>query len=388
MRNLIITLLFSTLGFMGFAQTKFTENTLREITANFVNNPEKLVKEFVSPDFIMIGHLGQVANYEQVKNIILGVKHTRYEDSEVQIQQVGNIAIVRGVKLHEGVSLQSQNSLKINERYTYTFQLVKGKWLWTSAHHTPIISTNIAEQEAIIKKLIEDERAAFHEGRANDILQMWKDDPKSFHVGAAHNFDNETIKKLVPTLKSSGKKVSISNYRIKINGNIAIADFDQVNTTANGGRETEHDVVMLERVSGEWKFIGSSIHSTLTKDDNPEEIVKQWIAEYNKDGKSFFEKNCSDDFIASNTGINGGKFFGKEVIVNRARKENETNDVEATNMRSFKSANLAVVTSYLIWHHRQPDGSDKPDKTVSTWILQKKNGKWGYTGHHISPLKE
>ena len=57
-------------------------------------------------------------------------------------------------------------------------------------------------------------------------------------------------------------------------------------------------------------------------------------------------------------------------------------------MKSFKGGNLAVVIGNLIWHHKQADGSDKPDRTVSTFVLQKRGGKWWYVGHHISPLKE
>lgn len=391
MRSLAITFLFSAMSFCCLAQTPFTEQMLRDISANFVTNPEKVVKEHLAPDFVMYGNEGQIINYEQTKDIILSLKHTRFDDSEVKIQLFGTIAIATGVKVHE--ASYKEQSGKLHERYTSIYQFKGGKWLWTSVHYTTIVP-KAADDEVAIKKVLDEQVAAMYAGDVAAIQKFYKDDPKAFHImsGTTGEFmwrDNENIKSSLKTAKPRNATPVRSNYNIKIVGNMAMAHYDQNNTSNDGKVRTEHNLHILERVNNEWKIIGSSIHpNNLANEEKPEEVVKQWITEYNKDGKSFFEKNCSDDFIASNTGINGGKFFGREFIVNRARKENETNDVETTNMKSFQSGDLAVVVGNLIWHHKQADGSDKPDNTVSTFIMQKKNGKWWYAGHLISPLKE
>ena len=182
--------------------------------------------------------------------------------------------------------------------------------------------------------------------------------------------------------------VKISQY-----GNVAIATgiVTSKNTIkANGMPLNYHErfTYVLQNQKDKW-ILMSGQHTVIqppASEDKPEEIAKQWIAEYSKDNKLFFVKNCSDDFIASNAGIDGGKFFGREFIEKRA--ENKTSDTETTVNKVFKSGNLAVVIGTLIWHNKQADGSDKPNKVVSTMIMQKKDGKWWYSGHHLSPLKE
>ncbi len=141
----------------------------------------------------------------------------------------------------------------------------------------------------------------------------------------------------------------------------------------------------FEYKGGKWLWLTAQHTDIQDKEEKPEEIVKQWIAEYNKDTKAFFMDKCTEDFIASNTN-NGGKFFGKEFV--KGLKEGQPADAEISDMKSFKSGDLAVVMGIMTWHHKQADGSDKPDKTISTFVMQKKSGKWMYAGYHSSALKE
>ena len=261
-----------------------------------------------------------------------------------------------------------------------------------TAQHSDILTMQTSEEEAAVKNALDDQARLLYSGDTEVFSKLWKDDPKNFVImsGTAGEFleiDNEQVKKNYALNKPRNATPKCYNYKIKIVGNVALAHYDQDNMYNNGVKKTEHNLQILEKVNGEWKIIGKSIHpNNLANEEKPEDIAKQWVTEYNKDSKLFFEKNCSKDFIASNTGIDGGKFFGKEFIINRAK--NAPSDLETTNMTSFQSGDLAVVVGNLIWHHKQPDGSDKPDKTVSTWVMQKKEGKWWYAGHHISPLKE
>ena len=132
----------------------------------------------------------------------------------------------------------------MRELFTYTYVQQKGKWVFVSAQHSepPMV---VADEEAAIKKVIEQERTLFATAQSAEFLKLWKDDPKTFHLGRAHNSDNEAIKKIIPTLKPTGKTAVMSNYRIKIKGDVAIADFDQEDTNTDGSKETAHDVVML-----------------------------------------------------------------------------------------------------------------------------------------------
>jgi hypothetical protein len=60
-------------------------------------------------------------------------------------------------------------------------------------------------------------------------------------------------------------KIKKSNHRIKINGNTAVADFDQVTTNKDGTKWMQHSVCVLEKIGGAWKFIGASFHNLLNK---------------------------------------------------------------------------------------------------------------------------
>ncbi len=181
------------------------------------------------------------------------------------------------------------------------------------------------------------------------------------------------------------------DLKIKQIGNATIVRGINKNTiqSATSGAIRKYNLQFMytyEYKNGKWLWFSSHhIYNNPNTDDKPEEIVKQWIAEYNKDTKAFFMDKCTDDFIASNTN-NGGKFFGKEFV--KGLKEGQPADADISDMKAFQSGNLAVVMGIMTWHHKQADGSDKPDKTVSTFVMQKKSGKWMYAGYHSSALKE
>ena len=240
---------------------------------------------------------------------------------------------------------------------------------------------------------------AFTEKTFNDIIKRFEKDPKQYlSTETAPDFMFVGTGGYVSELKGFTALYDIykptsyvtSGIKIRQYGNTCVVTGRMKHSYTNiktGAPRVIDELFTYTYVQNKdkWLYV-SAQHSEAPNGDKPEEIVKQWITEYNKDNKAFFVKHCSDDFIASNTAIDGGKFFGKESIEKRA--EGKTSDLETTNMKSFKSGNLAVVMGNLIWHNKQADGSDKPEKTVSTFVMQKKEGKWWYVGHHISPLKE
>jgi hypothetical protein len=391
MRNLSIILLFSAISIFSFAQTPFTTEVFQALNKRALADFSKVMAEETSPDFTFTNGNGVVLTYDQMKDMTN--KITEWNISDVKIKQIGKMAVATGINKHNILFTKTNTTAFYNMRFTYTYEFINKKWMWLTAQHSDIAPRQTPEEEAAIKRVLDDETIAYLTGDKDKMLSFWAKNDKTFHIGSNAdgsfwNFDNATIDKVVASLKPTTNTAVKSNHRISIKGNMAIVDFDQITTLPNGSTVPQHSAYMLEKVGSDWKIISASAHGLPNNAENPEDIAKQWVSEYNKDGKSFFENNCSEDFIASNFGIDGGKFFGKEFIVNRARKENETNDAEPTNMKTFKSGNLAVVVGNLTWHHKQADGSDKPDKTISTFIMQKKNGKWWYAGHLISPLKE
>lgn len=181
---------------------------------------------------------------------------------------------------------------------------------------------------------------------------------------------------------------SISELKLKQFGNIAIATGVNKHSMvfSKGGTPQLYNVAFTytyEYKNNKWLWTHVQHTYIQEKEDKPEEIVKQWVSEYNKDNRAFFMDKCTDDFIASNS---GGKFFGKKVL--EGIKEGQTTDAEVSDMKAFQSGNLAVVTGIMTYHHKQADGSDKPDKNIFTFTMVKNNGKWLYAAHHASSMKE
>lgn len=394
MKNYTLTFLFSVISFCCLAQTPFTEQTLLDMNKRMMQDFPKFMSEEVSPEYTFTTEDGAVIAYQTMKDF--KIKVLEWNTHDLKIKQIGNAAIVRGINKNSIQSATSGVIRNYNLQFIYTYEYKNGKWLWFSSHHIYNNRSN-EDEEAAIKKLLDDVDFAFNNGDKDGVINAWKNDPKISFIGSGAGGelnliaqDFEGLKKTITqyVVKPTGAKGIKSNHRFMFKGNIAIVEFDQENIRANGAKGYSHNINIFEKVGDSWKVIVASHHdfNKPTDENNPEEIVKQWVAEYNKDTYLFFKNNCSDDFIASNAGINGGKFFGKEFI--KDGKEGKTADLETTNMRSFRSGNLAVVMGNLIWHHKQADGSDKPEKTVSTFVMQKKDGKWWYVGHHLSPLKE
>ena len=162
---------------------------------------------------------------------------------------------------------------------------------------------------------------------ANPIKWMKEDVSPNFVLsgseGSTFNYQQSmALFEGVNVLSREVADVKISQY-----GNVAVATgtVTSKNTIkANGMPLNYHErfTYVLQNQKDKW-ILMSGQHTIIqlpASEDNPEEIAKKWIAEYSKDNKLFFVNNCSDDFIASNGGIDGGKFFGKEFIEKKSRK--------------------------------------------------------------------
>ena len=395
MKKLTTTLLFSVMSICSFAQTPFTEKTVQDMNKSILADYPKYLNDFASPEFVLSNAQGQLMTFEQLK-AATDLKAIEWTITDLKVRQFDKIAIATGINKHTMMFAKQGIPYHYNVRFTYNYEFKNGKWMWLHAQHTNILPASTVEDETAIKKHLDDVDAAFNGGDKDGVINAWKNDPKISFIGSGSGGefnlvaqDFEGLKKAISqyVVKPTGTRGIKSNHRFIFKGNIAIVEFDQEDIRANGTKGYAHNINILEKVGDSWKAIVASHHSFNPKnEDKPEDVAKQWIAEYSKDNKLFFVNNCSDDFIASNGGIDGGKFFGKEFIEKRA--ENKTSDTETTVNKVFKSGNLAVVIGTITWHNKQADGSDKPNKVVSTMIMQKKDGKWLYAGHHLSPLIE
>jgi ketosteroid isomerase-like protein len=139
---------------------------------------------------------------------------------------------------------------------------------------------------------------------------------------------------------------------------------------------------LFEFANKKWKW-ATAQHTYLQNTEDPKEVYKQWVAEYNKDTKAFLLDKCPDDLRGTN---NGGAFYGNSGF--KTMPEGQKAYLEPSDMKSFQSGNLAVVMGIFTRPKKQADGTEKMGKEVFTAVMQKRNEKWLYVGHHATDMKE
>lgn len=116
-----------------------------------------------------------------------------------------------------------------------------------------------------IKKLLEKEAATWRSGDIEAHATCWQLRPYSRILvstteGKCYDVPPENV--LHPASGSFGKGgfAVISNCRFSIHGNNAWVNHDEVSTAADGKKTWSHEIRILEKISGEWKLVGQSIH--------------------------------------------------------------------------------------------------------------------------------
>jgi hypothetical protein len=295
MKKLLLNALFMGLATLGFAQPKFTEQTLTEVHQAFITDGLKAVAERTSPDFMMIGSNGQTRDYAGFKALNESGGIVEWPVSEVKITQAGNLAIVTSISNHAAVFKQTNAKFKANERSTEVFDYQNGKWMYKSAHYTNIQAPE-ATEEAAIKKLLVDERKAFHAGDKEGMEKMWKTDSKSFvrlsgDDGGFFHLDNEGVKKAIAGFKPNDLSAgNITDSKVYMYGNYAVADMDMTVTLKNGSSFNRKTMVHLEKDAGTWKVLGHDVHD-LHIDKKADEAAIKAVIE--KETQAFHDRDAA-----------------------------------------------------------------------------------------------
>lgn len=141
---------------------------------------------------------------------------------------------------------------------------------WKAALSLIISITSFAysqkiDEEAAIKKLLEKESSTW---RAKDVkghTDCWHVQPYSRILVSLPN--GQTID-VPPTAMQNEKPESMgnggfavnSNYKMNINKNNAWVSHDELSTDAEGKRTWSYEIRLLEKIKGEWKLVGQSLH--------------------------------------------------------------------------------------------------------------------------------
>ncbi len=386
MKNHTLVFLFLAVSLTSFAQKTFDDKTFLDMMQRYDKDPVQFLKTETAPDFMLVGTNGYVFDLKGVMAIYDNITPVSRVYSDLKTRSYGNTGVATGRVKHTYTVKKSGGTQVYDELFSYVFNQNKGKWLMVSAQHSEPPMDKNAEETAI-KKALDEQVAAVYAGDVVAIQKFYKDDPKAFHIvsGTAGEFgwrDNESIKSNQKKAKPRNGTPVRSNYNINIVGNMATAHYDQNNTFNDGKVLTEHNLHILERVNNQWKIIGASIHpNNLANEDKPDETLKQFIIEYNKDATAFFMDRCPEDFRYTNA---DGKFSGKDALKS---DKTYTSDSEVSEMKVFQSGDLAAVSGIHTWKNKQNDGKVKVNKVAFTYTLLKKDGKWWFAASHHTPVK-
>ena len=129
-----------------------------------------------------------------------------------------------------------------------------------------ILSCNQKTDETFaIKAVIEKETATWRIGDIKGHADCWHIQPYTrILVSTADGLTLDISPNIIinPTSDIMGdNSVSVNtNYKISINGNSAWSSHDQETTATDGTKSYSYEMRMLEKINGQWKIVGESVH--------------------------------------------------------------------------------------------------------------------------------
>lgn len=117
----------------------------------------------------------------------------------------------------------------------------------------------------LIKQLLEKESATWRSGNTEEHAACWHIQPYSKILVSTTDgkcFDVPPSSVINPPAGMAGKGGSAvnSNYLFSITKNTAWVSHDEISTAADGTKSYSHEIRLLEKIKGEWKLVGQSIH--------------------------------------------------------------------------------------------------------------------------------
>ena len=119
--------------------------------------------------------------------------------------------------------------------------------------------------ETAIKTVIETETQAWHEGNTQKQVSCWSVQSYSKSLISLENgqlihITEADAKNAPPQTQGDGGSSSHNNYQIKVNGNMAYVNFDEVTTAKDGAKRYSREMRVLEKINGAWKIVAVSAH--------------------------------------------------------------------------------------------------------------------------------
>lgn len=125
-------------------------------------------------------------------------------------------------------------------------------------------TTPISTEIEAIKKLLEKEAASWRSGNFKEHAACWQIQPYSkilVSLADGTAFDVPAKAMIDPKTKmGNGGKAIQSNFKFKINATDAWVSHDEIAIAVDGTKTYSYEIRMVEKIDGNWKIVGQSIH--------------------------------------------------------------------------------------------------------------------------------
>ncbi|MES2850297.1 MAG: endo-arabinase [Bacteroidota bacterium] len=125
-------------------------------------------------------------------------------------------------------------------------------------------SQNANDSTAIIR-LLEKESSTWRSGDVKAHADCWAIKPYSRILvstgdGTALDIDPNMVLNPPAGMMGNGGVAVNSNYKMNISGSNAWVSHNEESTAADGKKTYSYEMRILEKINGEWKLVGQSIH--------------------------------------------------------------------------------------------------------------------------------
>jgi hypothetical protein len=129
----------------------------------------------------------------------------------------------------------------------------------------PLLGFQNRDEEAAIKKVLETESATWRSGDIKAHAACWHIQPYSKILVSTTEgkcFDVAPESMIHPPsgkLGDGGSSYNL-NYQFSIHDQSAWVSHDEVSLSRDNHKTYSHEIRLLEKINGEWKLVGQSIH--------------------------------------------------------------------------------------------------------------------------------